>query len=1305
MSSTVEEKDIRLIVDGLNEFIDRVEKDQTLDIDAMKNFMEPIFEQAGYRDLVDASDGWKDFNVLILHEAGAGDFITMSAGIREIRRACPTAHITMVVSQNAGNLAEFCPHVDELIVEGFIFRGANISRHSVRPEHLAGMLRVLLAIAKKLLRRRYDIAFSGMYSAPTTPILAYMAGARQRIGHRFGSWSNFFTDIARCEGSHAADKMLSYVEHLIGERITDRHLEAWFSKEDLATVNGLIPPHKKLFALGLGGGLAKNHYPPESYAKFINIMLENDPDLKFILLGGPDDAKDGALVTSKVDGARVVDLTGKISFRQTAAAISLCDIYIGNDTGSTHLAAATQTPLITVHCFPIELLPSSNLNRWYPYEVPSVVVCPSRALPECRDSKNIRGCAQGRPHCITQITPQNLFDAYKVLLEQIERGNKKYVLFDPENYSGAIEDADVRRVVDGFEEYIAHVEKTQEFKCDEMMTRMEPIFLQAGYRRTPDGRNPPASNIIIVHESAAGDFIAMSAAIREIRRAYPSAHITLIVNTRAENLAELCPHVDEIIVRRFVLDNGQALQSARDDITNIIKKLRFYLELAKKCLTRRYDICLSPIYGSRPSTVLLSYFTGAARRISHDRGLWSPLLTDFVNQRGVGTHAVDKSLSYVEHLTGERIKERRMETWFDQNDLDAVKALMPSTKKIFTIGVGGLTRKNHYPPQSYAELINLIFRAEPESGFVLLGDANDGAEAKIISESVDGASVIDLTGKTTFRQTAAAISLCDVHIGNDTATIHLAAAQKIPVLAIHCFPLDLGRTSPNLQFWYPYETSSVVVCPSKALPECRESRDNRGCRARGPHCITQITPQNLFDAYKLLLERIEVGDDHYVLFDPERDSGERSDVERVLDGFEKFIRRTQETQHYSSPGMKNFMEPIFERAGYRNPSTDEPKNILILHESAAGDFVSMSPMIREVRRVYPKAHITLVACDRTGGIAELCPHADEVIIDPFVLESGGRIQLTRDDITNIIKKLQFFSEFVTKFLDRHYDLCFCPTYGPHPAVSLLAYMSGAARRISYDRGLWSPLLTDIVDLKGVGTHAADKVLSCLEHLIGEPVKDRRLETWFDQKDIDAVRALLPTAKKFVAIGLGGLLAKNHYPPQSYGALINLLASENDDVRFILLGGSSENGDAKLVTEEVKTDCVIDLTGKTTFRQTAAAINLCDAYIGNDTGTAHLAVAVQTPVVVIHCFPLDLNRPNPNLQLWYPYGVPSVVVCPSHALPECVGSRDIRGCAVNRPHCITQITPSDMFNAYKILLDRAAEGNKKYALFDPEKGVV
>ena len=380
--------------------------------------MEPIFEQAGYRDLRHRESS----GILILHEAGAGDFVTMSAFIREVRRVYSTAHIILVVEKCAESLAECCPHVDEVITESFML--GNEGFQSI-PDSITKIQHIfprLLNVARKLLRRRIDIAFvTTKGNAPTTPLLAYMSGAKDLISHSFGNWTPLLTfQATRIYGSHTADITLGYLESLIRTRIANRRLEAWFTPLDVANVQSMMPSSKKIYAIGLGGGKPIAHYPPESYAELMRLIAIADDDVKFVIIGGSTDVDAAKILMARVDLNRVVDLVGKISYRQTAAALSLCDVYIGNDTGAMHLAAATQTPVLAPFAFPIELLrPGIVLNHWYPYEVPSVIVCPRKALPECKGSQDYFGCAAGRPHCITRIAPRDLLEAFNLLQTRI----------------------------------------------------------------------------------------------------------------------------------------------------------------------------------------------------------------------------------------------------------------------------------------------------------------------------------------------------------------------------------------------------------------------------------------------------------------------------------------------------------------------------------------------------------------------------------------------------------------------------------------------------------------------------------------------------------------------------------------------------------------------------------------------------------------------------------------------------------------------------------------------------------------------
>ena len=414
------------------------------------------------------------------------------------------------------------------------------------------------------------------------------------------------------------------------------------------------------------------------------------------------------------------------------------------------------------------------------------------------------------------------------------------------NDRNAVTDDDIQSVVDGFKHYIARAAETSSFDVEDMKNYMEPIFERAGFRSTRDGENK--AHILLLHEAAAGDFVMMSAAIREIRRIYPTAYITLVVESRVANLAECCPYIDDLIDVPF--------KTMPKTFTSIFDA---DLKTAQQLLKRRFDLALAFAYSVVPNVPLLAYMSGAKRRVTHHGGLWEPLVTEFVPPIIGKYQAIDVNLKYVEYLLGAPIVNREVEVWIDESDLESVKSMLPSAKKLCAIGLGGSFAKNHYPPEYYAELMKMILRADGDVKFVLLGGSTDIDDAKIVTANVDPKCVVDLVGKTTFRQTTAALSFCELYIGNDTSAMHLAAATDTPVLNPNPLALDLHVFPNSRDHWTPRDVPSVIVCPSHALPECRGSTDFRGCRFDYPHCITQITPQNLFDAYKILLERSERG--------------------------------------------------------------------------------------------------------------------------------------------------------------------------------------------------------------------------------------------------------------------------------------------------------------------------------------------------------------------------------------------------------------------------------------------------------------
>ena len=431
-------KDAEKIINALTECYNRIIQTQQFNLQEFVNFMEPKFADAGYRT---PPHFGRQLNILIIHDAGVGDFIMMTGAIREIRRLYPNAKITLVIYPRALELAEFCPYVDEVI--------PNNRATATNWNILTAYYGWNVSFARQLLERKFDICFN-FARWTETYFLEYMCGANVRITYNYpdkekdfmplegdipitiaSNLANYIVPRHRF-GRHAADISFSLVDNLLNAPVENRRLEIWYSPFDTAVAKNILQNVQgKIYAVCMGGMNLAKVYPPEMYAKVLEMIFSEEPDANFVILGGgQNDLKCAEILENSVSSncaEKILDLVGKINYRQSAAVLSFCNMYIGNDTGTMHIAAAVNCPVLTPNCFPLDIpcyyfdIP----NVIFPYRVPSVTIQPEHALPECAADKthNHYGCKANQPHCITQIKPETVFKGFKLLKKRIEEKN------------------------------------------------------------------------------------------------------------------------------------------------------------------------------------------------------------------------------------------------------------------------------------------------------------------------------------------------------------------------------------------------------------------------------------------------------------------------------------------------------------------------------------------------------------------------------------------------------------------------------------------------------------------------------------------------------------------------------------------------------------------------------------------------------------------------------------------------------------------------------------------------------------------
>lgn len=162
-------------------------------------------------------------------------------------------------------------------------------------------------------------------------------------------------------------------------------------------------------ALAIGAADARRWWPLERYAAVIETLSEHG--YAVVLLGSPDEIQRGQqLATHLASHTRVIDLIGRISLREVAAVIKQSALFIGNDSGLGHLAAAVDTPGVVVSCHPMGA-PADHVNapeRFQPVGGRTIVVRPR--------SPGSAVCAEGcvptdEACCITRVHVDDVLQA------------------------------------------------------------------------------------------------------------------------------------------------------------------------------------------------------------------------------------------------------------------------------------------------------------------------------------------------------------------------------------------------------------------------------------------------------------------------------------------------------------------------------------------------------------------------------------------------------------------------------------------------------------------------------------------------------------------------------------------------------------------------------------------------------------------------------------------------------------------------------------------------------------------------------
>jgi heptosyltransferase-2 len=344
--------------------------------------------------------------ILVLRYRFIGDTILTVPFLRNLRRAEPDAYIAWVVAPGTAEVVKGIPYVDELI----FWDPVTIHADSRGTHRKAGEK---LAFIRNLRAQNFDKVYV-LKRSFSSALMGYLCGAKKRIGFATEGRSFLLTTaVAYRHDQHEVDNFLDVLK-ADGVAVTDNQLEYWTtpteekSVDELLALNG-IGPHEPLIALHPFSAIVQRGWHLDNFASLATDLA--NASYRPLILGAANDRGQFSTAANKF-GSSAIDLVGKSSLRVTMALLKRCALFVGNDSGIMHLAAAADIPLVAIFGpqSPVKFGPW-NRRATVIYSKFHCSPCRQKFFTECQPSPH------GKPECIESITVAEVVAACKQLLK------------------------------------------------------------------------------------------------------------------------------------------------------------------------------------------------------------------------------------------------------------------------------------------------------------------------------------------------------------------------------------------------------------------------------------------------------------------------------------------------------------------------------------------------------------------------------------------------------------------------------------------------------------------------------------------------------------------------------------------------------------------------------------------------------------------------------------------------------------------------------------------------------------------------
>lgn len=284
-------------------------------------------------------------NILVIDFGQLGDVVMSLPALRAIRERFPDARITVAAGKPGADVVDMSGYADEIIA---------VDRVALRDGFKPLSVLRIFQVVRDVRRRHFDFVID-LHSLSETNLMGFLSGAPKRLfsrrkGRSLDFLANFrplppveetnrtrhqvdrYLDVLRPLGIEDAPRLT----RLAGNPETDREVAALLHK---AKADMGVP----LVGLFPGAGHDSRRWPLERFAQLAETLDRSDGVRSIIFLGPEERTLISQIKASFPSSSVVLD---RLTIRQLAATLARLAVFVANDTGPMHIAAAVGVPVV-----------------------------------------------------------------------------------------------------------------------------------------------------------------------------------------------------------------------------------------------------------------------------------------------------------------------------------------------------------------------------------------------------------------------------------------------------------------------------------------------------------------------------------------------------------------------------------------------------------------------------------------------------------------------------------------------------------------------------------------------------------------------------------------------------------------------------------------------------------------------------------------------------------------------------------------------------------------------------------------------